>query len=114
MRRAAPFLIALAVLVGAGMALGQEKPSEKPPEKPAQKPAEKPAEKAAEKPAPEAAQKEPPHPEQSVTQHSVIVAGTPIAYTATAGTLIVRNEKDEPWASIGYIAYVRKVAGAPA
>jgi carboxypeptidase C (cathepsin A) len=107
-------LIALAVLVGAGMALGQEKPSEKPPEKPAQKPAEKPAEKAAEKPAPEAAQKEPPHPEQSVTQHSVIVAGTPIAYTATAGTLIVRNEKDEPWASIGYIAYVRKVAGAPA
>jgi hypothetical protein len=31
-----------------------------------------------------------------------------VAPTATAGTLIVRNDKDEPWASMGYVAYVKK------
>ena len=59
----------------------------------------------------DAAKKEPPKPEQSVTQHSAVIGGVPVAYTATAGTLIVRNEKDEPWASMGYVAYVRKDAG---
>ncbi|MEP6995556.1 MAG: peptidase S10, partial [Acidobacteriota bacterium] len=72
---------------------------------------DKPAEKPADKPAADAPKKEPPKPEQSVTQHSVVVGGVPVAYTATAGTLIVRNEKDEPWASMGYVAYVRKESG---
>jgi carboxypeptidase C (cathepsin A) len=53
---------------------------------------------------------ETPKPEQSVTQHSVVMGGVSVSYTATAGTLIVRNEKDEPWASMGYIAYTRKDA----
>jgi len=88
--------IALVVLLGRGIALSQEKPPEKP----------------GEKPSPEAIKKEPPKAEQSVTQHTVVIGGSPIAYTATAGTLIVRNEKDEPYASIGYVAYVRKTAGA--
>ena len=70
---------------------------------------EKPPEKAAEKSA-DAGKKEA-KAEQSVTQHSLVIGGAPVAYTATAGTLIVRNSKDEPWASIGYIAYVRKDAG---
>jgi carboxypeptidase C (cathepsin A) len=80
---------------------------QKPPEAPA-KPAEKPAEKPDEKTPPDRSSKEPPAPEQSVTQHTVTIGGVLVAYTATAGTLIVRNEKDEPWASIGYVAYVRK------
>lgn len=67
--------------------------------------------KPADKPAADAAKKEPPKPEQSVTQHSIVIGGVPIAYTATAGTLIVRNDKDEPWASMSYVAYVKKDAG---
>ncbi|HTO88642.1 MAG TPA: hypothetical protein VMR54_14075 [Thermoanaerobaculia bacterium] len=78
-----------------------------------EKPLEKPAEKAAEKPAADAAKKEPPKPEQSVTQHTVSIGGVPVNYTATAGLFIVKNEKDEPWASIGYTAYVRRDAGGP-
>jgi carboxypeptidase C (cathepsin A) len=53
----------------------------------------------------------PPKPIQSATQHSVVIGGTPVSYTASAGTLIVRNEKDEPCASMGYIAYTRKDPG---
>jgi carboxypeptidase C (cathepsin A) len=68
-------------------------------------------EKPPEKPAADAAKKEPPKPEQSVTQHTVAIGGVPVNYTATAGTLIVRNEKDEPWASMGYTAYVKRDAG---
>ena len=69
---------------------------------------DKPAEKAADKPAADAAKKEPPKPEQSVTQHSIVIGGAPLGYTATAGTLIVRNDKDEPCASIGYVAYSKQ------
>jgi carboxypeptidase C (cathepsin A) len=54
---------------------------------------------------------EPPKPISSVTQHTATIAGAPLAYTATAGTLIVRNEKDEPYASMGYVAYARKDPG---
>jgi carboxypeptidase C (cathepsin A) len=54
---------------------------------------------------------EPPKAEQSVTQHSISIGGKTINYTATAGTLLVRNGKDEPTASIGYIAYVQRAAG---
>ena len=73
---------------------------------------DKPADKPGDKPAADAAKKEPPKPEQSVTQHSIVIGGVPVAYTATAGTLIVRNDKDEPWASMGYVAYVKKDADA--
>ncbi|HVT61792.1 MAG TPA: peptidase S10 [Thermoanaerobaculia bacterium] len=55
------------------------------------------------KPAPE-----PPKPEQSVTQHSLTAGGKTIGYTATAGTLILRNNKDEPTAAVGYIAYTQR------
>ncbi|MFQ5740657.1 MAG: S10 family peptidase [Acidobacteriota bacterium] len=50
----------------------------------------------------------PPQAEQSVTEHSITVEGKPLEYTATAGTLILRNEKDEPVASMGYVAYAKK------
>src|SRR6202049_606508 len=66
----------------------------------------KPAGDEAKKPAPE-----PPKAEQSVTQHSVVIGGRTVDYTATAGTLIVRTDKDEPTASMGYIAYTLRDPG---
>jgi carboxypeptidase C (cathepsin A) len=52
-----------------------------------------------------------PKPESSVTQHSVTIGGQPVAYIATAGTLILRDEQDTPMASMGYVAYVK--SGVP-
>jgi carboxypeptidase C (cathepsin A) len=85
---------ALAVSIGRP-ASGQEKPAGEAPKK-----IEKP-DKA-----------EPPKPEKFVTQHTAVIGAVTVNYTATAGTLIVRNEKDEPWASIGYVAYVKPGADA--
>ncbi|MFI5181254.1 MAG: S10 family peptidase [Thermoanaerobaculia bacterium] len=75
---------------------------------------------AEDKPAAEAPKKtekaekgEAPKAEASVTSHAVTIGGSPVAYTATAGTLIVRNEKDEPWASMGFVSYVKKDLGDP-
>lgn len=65
-------------------------------------------------PPPVAKESEAPRPVQSVTRHTVTVGATPIDYTATAGTLIVRNGDDKPYASIGYVAYVRNGAADPA
>ena len=72
------------------------------------------AARAADKPSGEEAKKpaaEPPKAEQSVTQHSVVIGGKTVDYTATAGTLIVRNDKDEPTAAMGYIAYTQREPG---
>jgi len=41
----------------------------------------------------------------AVTKHSVTIGGKAIAYTATAGTLILKDDKGEPRASMFYIAY---------
>ena len=43
-----------------------------------------------------------------VTEHEARVGGKKIAYTVTAGTMLMRNDKDEPQALIGYTAYVSK------
>jgi carboxypeptidase C (cathepsin A) len=59
------------------------------------KPVEKPAEKVEAKA------------EQSVTQHRITLGKTIIDYTATAGTLILRNDQDKPMASLGYVSYTR-------
>ncbi len=48
-----------------------------------------------------------PKPERSVTRHSVRIGGAALAYTATAGTFIVRDSKGEPWARMGYTAYLK-------
>jgi len=45
--------------------------------------------------------------EKSVTKHSVKIESKLINYTATAGTLVLKNEKDEPIALFGFIAYVK-------
>ena len=44
---------------------------------------------------------------KSVTKHSITIAGKPISYTATAGALILKNDKDESVALYGYTAYTK-------
>jgi carboxypeptidase C (cathepsin A) len=51
-----------------------------------------------------------PKADSSVTQHHITIAGKTLDYTATAGTLIVRDDEDKPIASIGYVAYTRASA----
>jgi len=42
-----------------------------------------------------------------VSHHHVVIDGQRIAYTATAGTLLLYNAKHQPTASVFYIAYTR-------
>ncbi len=42
-----------------------------------------------------------------LTHHHITVNGTTIAYTATAGTLLLKDEKGQPEASIFYVAYTK-------
>jgi len=78
-----------------------------------------PAVRASDKPPVEAENKptkqsvEVPKPEQSVTQHRIAIGGAMISYTATAGTLIVRDAKDLPYASMGFIAYAKNDVADP-
>jgi carboxypeptidase C (cathepsin A) len=41
------------------------------------------------------------------TRHEIKVGGAVLAYTATAGTMRITNEKDEPVALFGFTAYVK-------
>lgn len=49
----------------------------------------------------------PPEERTSVTHHAVEIAGERVEYTATAGTLFLRDDDDEPRASVFYVAYTR-------
>src|SRR5260370_768273 len=62
----------------------------------------KPADKPAETPA-----APPPKEESSATDHSIKIAGQTIPYKATAATILLKNEKDEPTALIYFTAYTR-------
>ena len=44
------------------------------------------------------------------SEHEIQIGGQRLRYTATAGTLIMRNEEGEPIAEFGYTAYARKDA----
>lgn len=48
-----------------------------------------------------------PHDAKSVTKGSVTVEGKRIDYTATAGTIILRDDHDRPTGSMFYVAYVK-------
>ncbi|MDQ6929580.1 MAG: peptidase S10 [Candidatus Eremiobacteraeota bacterium] len=48
----------------------------------------------------------------SVTQHTVTIGGTPLAYTARAGTITLHNDEDQPSAHIFYTAYTAGSEGA--
>ncbi|HVC36892.1 MAG TPA: peptidase S10, partial [Gammaproteobacteria bacterium] len=50
----------------------------------------------------------PPKEQKSVTQGSVTVEGQRIDYDATAGTIILKNDKSEPTGSMFYVAYTRR------
>jgi len=45
--------------------------------------------------------------DKSMTRHAVKIDGKLISYMATAGTLVLKNEKDEPIALFGFTAYVK-------
>jgi len=49
-----------------------------------------------------------PAPEAYTSTHEVRIDGKPLKYTATAGTLILRDKEAKPVASLGYTAYVRQ------
>lgn len=70
------------------------------------------------KPAAEAAAKpdakDEPKAEQSITQHRIQMRTGPVDYTATAGTLILRDDDEKPIASIGYVAYTKNGVKDPA
>src|SRR6266404_2367423 len=51
-----------------------------------------------------------PKAEGSVTQHHLAAGGKTFDYTATAGTLVIRDNDDKPMANMGYIAYTRRDA----
>lgn len=42
-----------------------------------------------------------------VTRHQIRMGGATLAYTATAGTLLMKNDDDEPVALFGFTSYVR-------
>lgn len=52
----------------------------------------------------------PPVEKTSTTKHSIQINGKTLAYTATAGTLILQKD-DKPWASMFYVAYTRDDLG---
>lgn len=53
------------------------------------------------------AEKEPPIPPEKtvVTHHDITLSGKILHYTATAGTLLIRDDEDKPYGSIFYVAY---------
>jgi len=55
-------------------------------------------------------EEKPPIPEAktSVTSHSIKINGKKLSYTATAGTMLMKNAKQEPIALFGYTAYVKE------
>lgn len=49
-----------------------------------------------------------PEPKVWTSKHQIRLGGKAIDYEATTGTLMMKNEKDEPIALFGFTAYVRQ------
>ncbi len=47
----------------------------------------------------------PPTERSSVSAHQITLGGKLLHYTATAGTLLIRNEEDKPYGSLFYVGY---------
>ncbi|MGC2171363.1 MAG: peptidase S10 [Candidatus Sulfotelmatobacter sp.] len=88
--------VVMAVLLVLGQAPRLAAQAPETPEK-----SEKEAKPADAKPAPE------PKEESSVTEHTIKISGETIPYKATASTVLIKDEKGEPAASIFSIAYTR-------
>ncbi|MFL6290983.1 MAG: S10 family peptidase [Thermoanaerobaculia bacterium] len=82
-------LLSLALLFGGIAAAAQETPAPAPAPAPAA-PAAKPLEDRIDS-----------------TKHKAVIGGASIAYTASAGTLVLRDEEGKPEASMFFVAYVR-------
>ncbi len=65
---------------------------------------------------PKPAAPEPPAPveKKSVTTHSVMLGGQRLAYTATAGTIVIRDDEGKAKASIFSVSYVKEGVSDPA
>jgi len=46
-------------------------------------------------------------PEVSITKHAITIGGKLIHYTATAGTILLKNEKEDSVALLGFTAYIK-------
>lgn len=96
MRRPALLFLATAWCAGAaGLSAAQPRPA----------PAQAPAASAAE--APRADAEKPADEKLSTTQHAVRVDGVEVKYTATAGTLLLRDEAGKPKTQVFFVAYTR-------
>ncbi len=84
-----PSLFAVVLLVAPGLLGASAQDSQPPATVPAK----------AEAPVPEA--------KTWVTHHTASIGGAPLVYTATAGTMLITNDKDEPIALFGYTAYTK-------
>jgi carboxypeptidase C (cathepsin A) len=90
------FLLCLCLLgYGLPCALKAAEKESKPPEKPAGETGK------------EAAKSGEPKEELVKSQHSAIINGRKVEYTAVAGTLLLRDNEEKPTATIFYIAYTR-------
>ncbi len=92
-------LLAVVMILLSGTTLAQQK---KPDEAKAQPPAETESNKAA------PASRE----ENSITQHTLVLNGETIHYTATAGNLLIRNAENDPNGSMFYVAYTENGVAA--
>ena len=57
--------------------------------------------------APQSAAYVPPAPPDAVTHHAAHVGGASIPYTARAGTITLRNDKEQITARMFYVAYTK-------
>jgi carboxypeptidase C (cathepsin A) len=87
-------LVAAVVLGGSGFSLAQEAKSGEKPQAGSEARGETPK-----------AQENIPPEKLSVTHHEMQLNGKTLKYTATAGTLLIRDEEDKPYGSIFYVAY---------
>jgi len=55
-------------------------------------------------------EKDVPEAKQVVTEHSATIGGQKIDYTVTAGTMLMKNDDEEPIALVGFTAYEKKGA----
>lgn len=51
--------------------------------------------------------------QRTVTRHSAMIGGRELGYTATAGTLTIRDDDGKPTASMFYVAYTTGAPGRP-
>ena len=97
----APLLVALLTLSLTARAADEPKPADAAPKAEAKKPDDKKGDdKATEG-------------KVWTTKHTVHMGATVVAYTATAGTMLMKNDKDEPIAQFGFTAINRGTSGGP-